>query len=542
MDSGSPQDPESEWEFFQAMEVLGSPISEPERLQHTQTPASVSDCVRSSATTELHPSYDSDEDGSLFKLLHSDLRDWASISEQNKGNGDSSPTSETGLSVPSQRRLVVPIHQQSSQDGFSTRPPQTGRSTPQVTKPNVTGISTLSPSPAVTILKRPPRNTDNKIPADSHPKTPVNATTCTNHSKSMPIANSKLKKKPKQARQNEISESSAEAESDPSVVFDCPPSKKSKALAFVPLQVGSHDMRSGVEDTPPSSYEDVVGSSLASGKIKGDHGISLSDPIHMYSRQRDGFAQRVSLITMLLNKYDDYAQLVSQMGRPQVCSNTVESRPVHVFVDMSNILVGFHNTVKYVRKIPQHVSIRHLDISFANLSLIMERGRVAAKRVLVGSDRVPSIDEAEKLGYETNILDRVHKIKNTPSRPSKFRNPPSCKRPPLGKPEMADASAERWVEQGVDEILHLKMLESLLDTDEPATIVLATGDAAKAEYSAGFMRMVERALQRGWNVELVSFTRLTSYAYKKKEFRDQWGSHFRMVELDPYVEELLDLE
>jgi hypothetical protein len=105
---------------------------------------------------------------------------------------------------------------------------------------------------------------------------------------------------------------------------------------------------------------------------------------------------------------------------------------------------------------------------------------------------------------------------------------------------MVNASNERWVEQGVDEILHLKILESLLDTDEPATIVLATGDAAAAEYSEGFMRMVERALQRGWSVELVSFSQVTSYSYRKKEFRDKWRDSFQLVELDSYVEELFE--
>jgi hypothetical protein len=84
------------------------------------------------------------------------------------------------------------------------------------------------------------------------------------------------------------------------------------------------------------------------------------------------------------------------------------------------------------------------------------------------------------------------------------------------------------------------MLESIVDTDEPSTIVLATGDAAVAEYSGGFMRMVERALQRGWCVELVSFSLVTSYAYRRKEFREKWGYQFRLIELDPYVEELFD--
>lgn len=205
------------------------------------------------------------------------------------------------------------------------------------------------------------------------------------------------------------------------------------------------------------------------------------------------------------------------------------------------ILVGFHDAVKLSREIPLSNRIRRVHMSFANLALIMERGRQTAKRVLVGSDRLPCVDEAEVLGYETNILERVHKMKSiTPRRNKSRKIPGSSYQEKFSGPEMVAASTERWVEQGVDEILHLKILESLLDADRPATIVLATGDAAVAEFSGGFMRMVERALQRGWIVELVSFSQGTSNAYRKREFRNQWGNQFKLVELDSYVEELFE--
>ena len=101
---------------------------------------------------------------------------------------------------------------------------------------------------------------------------------------------------------------------------------------------------------------------------------------------------------------------------------------------------------------------------------------------------------------------------------------------------------EKWVEQAVDEILHLKILESVVDANEPSTIVLATGDAAEAEYSQGFLKMVERALGKGWKVEVVSFRKNISGSYRKKEFRDRWGSHFKIIELDDFVQELLGVE
>ena len=53
---------------------------------------------------------------------------------------------------------------------------------------------------------------------------------------------------------------------------------------------------------------------------------------------------------------------------------------------------------------------------FHNFSLVLERGRPAAKRVLVGSDKFPVIQQAKAIGYETNILERVHKAKETTPR------------------------------------------------------------------------------------------------------------------------------
>lgn len=194
-------------------------------------------------------------------------------------------------------------------------------------------------------------------------------------------------------------------------------------------------------------------------------------------------------------------------------------------------MVGFHDSFKLARNIPLQTRIRRLPLSFQNFSLILERGRPATKRVLVGSDRFAAIDEGEKLGYEKNILDRVHKAKQLTQRQARYQT--------ISSSETNEAAVERWVEQGVDEILHLKILESLVDTDEPATIVLATGDAAEAEYSGGFMKMVERALQRGWTVELVSFSQVTSQAYQRKKFRAKWGDQFKMIALERYIEELL---
>lgn len=182
--------------------------------------------------------------------------------------------------------------------------------------------------------------------------------------------------------------------------------------------------------------------------------------------------------------------------------------------------------------------IRRQVLSFHNLSLILERGRPAAKRVLVGSDKYESIQEAKTIGYETSILERVHKAKAlTPQRTK--RNGNATSGASSGSETTAMYGPEKWVEQAVDEILHLKILESVVDAAEPSTIVLATGDAAEAEYSQGFLKMVERALGKGWKVELVSFSHNISGAYKRRDFRERWGDAFQIIELDAFALDLL---
>ncbi|CAL5874434.1 uncharacterized protein PFLUO_LOCUS8730 [Penicillium psychrofluorescens] len=426
---------------------------------------------------------------------------------------------------------------QPSLDEQGSSLPVSKTSKPQVSKETVSASSshTATRPEAITILKRASDSKPIKHNASMTPhppRTPPKAIPLAGSSDDTPKGKSKTRagrKRTNTINRNEIlsSESSAEVDSDSStIVFDRPLTKKPGVLAFVPAQVGTPDAKHTASDTPPSSY-DELDSSL---QFDSSGTIRVRPTAYKSTTER-----KVGLMTKLLKEFPDYATLVSQVGRSASPSKkSAESRPIHVFVDMSNIMVGFHDAVKASRKIPIATRIRRVHMSFANLSLILERGRPVSKRVLVGSDRLPSINEAATLGYEANILHRVHKAKQPSARPSKPRKVVSS------GPETATSAGERWVEQGVDEILHLKILESLLDTDEPATIVLASGDAAEAEFSGGFMRMVERALQRGWIVELVSFSQVTSNAYRRKEFRAKWQSRFRLVELDGYIEELFD--
>ncbi|EHY58633.1 hypothetical protein HRR83_007355 [Exophiala dermatitidis] len=263
---------------------------------------------------------------------------------------------------------------------------------------------------------------------------------------------------------------------------------------------------------------------------------------------RDGLSPRArkqALITALMRHYPEEKKYLKNSGllEPAFTPLNVSKIGIHVFVDISNISIGFHDCLKLARGMPRETRLKRVPLCFHNFSLVLERGRPAAKRVLVGSDKYAAIEQAKSLGFETNILERVHKAKELTPRQKKYLSAGETSGSETNTtfPKNTPA-AEKWVEQAVDEILHLKILESLIDAERPSTIVLATGDAAEAEYSGGFLRMVERALEKGWSVELVSFRLNTSSLYKRKEFRAKWGPMFKWIELDPFVEFLINEE
>jgi len=301
-----------------------------------------------------------------------------------------------------------------------------------------------------------------------------------------------------------------------------------------------------------------------------------------------------SLLLKLMNNFQaDRKYLLSPL---QLSINKPQPGGIHVFVDASNILIGFMDVLKRARGIPQWHHVPSVDLNFHALALLMERRRPVARRVLAGSTpEIAAFEEARQVGYETNILDKVYKAKELTERQKYFaqrdreqRNGRGTNGYHSGGSESAGNGAApattqtatqtlltpteamaiafgtspskipdlppatpKWQEQAVDEILHLKILESVVDIDIPLsawadpampnsapTMVLATGDAAEAEYSQGFMKMVQRALQKGWNVEVAAWGKSVSGAYRAMEKSKVLGNRFRIIELDDYVEEL----
>ncbi|TLS23734.1 uncharacterized protein PpBr36_06668 [Pyricularia pennisetigena] len=239
--------------------------------------------------------------------------------------------------------------------------------------------------------------------------------------------------------------------------------------------------------------------------------------------------------------------------------NDDTNKGVHIFVDMSNIVIGFQDQLKRLRGININTRLAEPPFFFQGLALVLERGRAVAKRVVAGSTSNPHepltwplyLNEARSLGYEMNILHRVIKplTQRYPARgPKQLRNTSDFWASSALNSSEDELEAQIQLEysvglrkkgeQAVDEILHLKMCESIIDS-EPSTMVLATGDGAAAEFSAGFVAQAERALAKGWHIELVTWKGNISSAWQRLFDAKKWQNQLRLIHLDWYAEELL---
>ncbi|KAF3059345.1 hypothetical protein GL218_05003 [Daldinia childiae] len=244
-----------------------------------------------------------------------------------------------------------------------------------------------------------------------------------------------------------------------------------------------------------------------------------------------------------------YAKLRSYTDMNHTNSSLPEA-DVHIFVDMSNIFIGFCESYKISRQIPLTRRISMPPFSFKTLALVMERARNVQKRVLAGSiygvannnpqtSWPPYFLEAEQLNYKMNVFSRVRKRKVSPNKP-KGRGRTPIERSDEAGDISEDVTYEvRNGEQGVDENLHLNMMDSMWDNmSHPGTMVLATGDAAEAEFSGGFLQYAIRALEKGWKLELVTWKRPLSSAWTDPKFLKKYKNQFSIIFLDDFLEEL----
>ncbi|KAH6910006.1 hypothetical protein BKA70DRAFT_182901 [Coprinopsis sp. MPI-PUGE-AT-0042] len=90
----------------------------------------------------------------------------------------------------------------------------------------------------------------------------------------------------------------------------------------------------------------------------------------------------------------------------------------------------------------------------------------------------------------------------------------------IGGPSPGTPAKVRYREQGVDELLQLKLHQALADVDnvpKGSTIVLATGDGNVGQFNEdGFLGPVRLALRKGWKVELYAWEDGLSKSWRRE--------------------------
>ncbi|KAL1924414.1 uncharacterized protein VTP21DRAFT_7449 [Calcarisporiella thermophila] len=222
------------------------------------------------------------------------------------------------------------------------------------------------------------------------------------------------------------------------------------------------------------------------------------------------------LYPLTISSYFQYSSIL-----PPPLSRS-ENDSAHIFIDNSNIVVGM------LTHCPPNSRPK---LRYDSLFCILERGWRVARRILVASTPLyQPLQGAERANYSVSVLRRV--AQRSPG----FSSSSSSSE---DSPSSLATTSRRNTEQCVDELLQLKIFESLLD-HAPATLVLATGDGKTGEFSSGFYRAVVRALERGWRVEIVSWRHQLSKVYWGDEMM-QWGERgqYGVVLLDWFEEELI---
>ncbi|KAF8587640.1 hypothetical protein K439DRAFT_1658968 [Ramaria rubella] len=331
----------------------------------------------------------------------------------------------------------------------------------------------------------------------------------------------------------------------------------------------------------------------------------------LVKKLRHDFPQNDSRLKQVL--VDDFSEpdLIDPRGPEPQTGDAL----THVFVDHSNILIGFLNHVKRSRRSASGKPL----LFFPALALILERGRPISRRVLATSSPLyQNMDIAEDLGYNVHVYVRVPDLSGDAGnglnngngnnnhtnsynggsalgiRSMKPRKPipavqtgappglvrsatesdpgqlsPTISRSttrththsrsisattstsPSSSSTLALASANvsgriRYREQGVDELLQLKLHQALVSPDaDPlptgATIVLATGDGASGQFNEdGFVGVVKTALNKGWMVELYAWAGGISNIWRKVAEEEGRGK-LKIWEMDPYAGDLQEI-
>lgn len=174
----------------------------------------------------------------------------------------------------------------------------------------------------------------------------------------------------------------------------------------------------------------------------------------------------------------------------------------HIFLDNSNIFGGAQRAAREVENAPWQ-SVR---VDYQHLFSVIRRNRTSLGYSMLAGSVPPGNDAlwqaAQAAGFDTTLLKRV------------------------------ESDNGRLVEQGVDEVIHLKIGNTLLDEDTPGTLVILTGDGAITEQGSSFTKQVERAAKRQWKVEIWSWR--SQLSPKLRDMRLRYPNYVTVYFLDEW--------
>lgn len=189
----------------------------------------------------------------------------------------------------------------------------------------------------------------------------------------------------------------------------------------------------------------------------------------------------------------------------------------YIFIDISNIYIGFYNYIMYNCK---KYKICNPNMNYNTLFTIIEKEKNIKKKFIIGSKNKKNIRKLKKsekekniftkYGYEVFLLERVNNK-----------------------------------EKGVDELLHNKIMETLL-FELPGTIIIASGDGKSSDYTDNsFYKICVEALKKGWYVTIISWKKQLNKNYiigselckilKEQNIKNK----FNILYLDNHIEELI---
>lgn len=311
--------------------------------------------------------------------------------------------------------------------------------------------------------------------------------------------------------------------------------------------------------TPPAPWDRQAPSPPSSTEQHGDSSDPPAQPLHARKRRPDvgqvlsyqlyKHGPMIAVVDKLRTRKQKRASLSLGLVPLRAWDKLratqypeIGSSGIHVFLDMSNINISFQQTLRVKYSVDERARFSPLpSLDLGLLTEILVRGRrvVALNAGCSMLPRNPAprfIQELRDRGYHVDLRERKRVVAGSAKLPRG--------RPGVGassSDEMsAGAGTVRYIEDLVDETLQTRIAESVMEYFQaPGTLVIATGDAQPAKYSDGFFTYAERALKMGWNVEVVSWRRSLSSYWRDSEWTARWGSRFRTIELDEFIDDLL---